>query len=130
MVRGRPKSSQVGAEQIVATINALKAKFDITDNKLSSLSGITQSGISRSLNRKPPVMTPTTKRLGNWIAINAVNRVQGELVVVPRVESRADGERRIADLARDMWDGSDTGLVSILAIMDAIKTITRPPRGN
>lgn len=130
MVRGRPKSSVEGAEQIVTAIKALKAELNITDNKLSSLSGITQSGISRALKRIPPGMTPTTRRLGDWIAVNAVNRVDGELVVVPRIASRADGERQIAALARDIWDGTDTGLDSILTIMDAIKTIMRPPPGT
>lgn len=127
MVRGRPKSPQEGAAKIVDSILALKVEFSLSDNKLSELSGLPQSGISRSLGKKPPTMTPTLQKLNLWINSNALFWKDGRVRSAPRTHSLEEGEAKIAAKARDMWDGSETGLANVLSIMDAIRGLIRPP---
>jgi len=130
MALGRPPSPEDGAAMVVDAIMAEKNRFSISDNELSRITGVTQSGVTRALNRKPPRMTPNLKKLKRWFDGNAIIRLNGQLTSRPKMNGRADGEAKIASIAKEMWDGTQTGLVSVISIMEAIQALLRPTRST
>jgi len=111
-IRGRPPSRAEGAQEAVNKIRALQKALGLNDQALADRVRIAQTSVGRALNRKPPVWSPSLKRI--W----AYAENMGENSTADARKSAA--ARTLSDAALKAWDGTEEGLSRLVRILNLL----------
>ena len=93
----------------------MQSQFRITDQALARSVGISQSNVSRALNRRPAAWTPSLHKLYIY-AINISQRGGP-------VDFETYGKETLARAGMEAWDGTQEGLDRLVRLLGIAKEI-------
>jgi hypothetical protein len=92
-------------------IAALQNQLRLSDSELARRIGANQSSVHRALERDPPRLTPTLRKICNY----AENILQADATDFPR-----RGREQLARAVTDGWDGAPRGLENLLSLLQLL----------
>lgn len=101
-------------------LGAYMNRSGITANRLSSLSKVKQSTISRFLTGRTKTVTPAISKVLAYAGI-------GSPSTIPRITDGVDNSRLRAALERN-WDGTAEGANKLAVLIDAVGPMLRSMR--